>query len=556
MFFAFFLHKIYSEFVPFNTDLFLTDMPKISIARAKEISKSNMVFSLAPNMNNRFMPDIWRTFHHISNHYGKNFNFTLLDEESSLQLSKNKGRKVIRLPSIFIFENSTIKGIIPCETSEYSLLSTFHSLLSSDKIISSPENLYSMIGNSPFSIISPPSLFNTAKKIFCELSLFLINTKTLKSYYPNQIDELTIIQVSPELLHKMNISEIYLSLYRNQDRTIVPFNSTMECLLEQTKTFVSIFHKKTLTDPTLTLFALTSDEFTDEMFDFLYKIGESHPNLTVGFLPTYGLAIGEDIFGKAFEPGLGLHIFNPILRYQYITHDVFTPEFLKKPFKADEWHKKAEKIIAMIANHQRNRTYISEPIPRKSTTYIKKIVGKTYADFINDSEHDVIMLYKRTNCSYCQEFLGIFEDFAVECENNHLSQLIFGMIDVTKNSSPLPYPYLPSLPHVEIFPAKNKSAHSMLRGGKGRDSLLRLILKHASLLPKKIDMKVSKSDTISVKMNLYREIMQQPSMPPEEEEKFRQYIEDVANEYSIDVSDLPGFSEFHLKGKQKLSEDL
>ena len=193
----------------------------------------------------------------------------------------------------------------------------------------------------------------------------------------------------------------------------------------------------------------------------------------------------------------------------------------------------------MIESGKRKKSYISEPIPRKSTTYIKKVVGKTYEEFILDPNHDVIMLYKRSNCSYCQDFLGIFEDFAIECEEKNLTELSFGMIDITKNSAEYPYPFFVTLPQVEIFPAKNKSNYQMLRGGRSKDALAQLVKRYSSLIvetkEKPFPFKLIEKDNITLKMELGHEIMQQPTLPPEEDAKFRAYIETVIKENNIDM---------------------
>ena len=552
------LFSIISIFVPLQFDPYITELPKLSLQNVTNLSSENgntYVFALAPNLNHRFMVEIWRTFNQVAFAYKDKALFYIFDDQTAISLSRDEDGSIIRIPAIFIFKNGEKVGCLPCETSEPLLLLSFHSLLSND-IISDVDTLFSSIGNTKLAILTPPNLFQSSVSLYLNLSLYLLKTLWIESYKPKQIQDVMIVQVSPEVLSSLNYSISSLSLFRNIDKTIISFESTLSDFLDSTRPYFSIFDHS-LDPGEYTLFALTADNFTDEMKDFLYDIGKSQPNFTVGYLPNAGLGIGEDIFGKRFEPGLGIHVFSPFLRFQYITHDVFTPEFLQKPFNSTEWKQKCEKFFSMIESGKRKKSYISEPIPRKSSTYIKKVVGKTYEEFVTDPNHDIIMLYKRTNCSYCQDFLGVYEDFAVECEEKNLTEVLFGMIDVTKNSAEMPYPFFASLPHVEIFPAHNKSNHQMLRGGKSKDAMARMLKRYSSLIKetkeKPFPFKFIEKDNITIKMELSREIMQQPALPPEEDAKFRAYIEAIIKENNITM-ELPWIKPKTFSANPKFDE--
>lgn len=86
------------------------------------------------------------------------------------------------------------------------------------------------------------------------------------------------------------------------------------------------------------------------------------------------------------------------------------------------------------------RTYKSEPIP---STFTGVLVGNTYQKYIEERTTDVMVLY------YNDEELHWFSSLRDTLKSANVELY---MINVSKNSSPLRFPQLLGIPHVEFFP--------------------------------------------------------------------------------------------------------
>lgn len=86
------------------------------------------------------------------------------------------------------------------------------------------------------------------------------------------------------------------------------------------------------------------------------------------------------------------------------------------------------------------RTYKSEPIP---STFTGVLVGNTYQKYIEQRTTDVMVVY------YSEKDLHWFSSLRDTLKSANVELY---MINVSKNSSPLRFPQLLGIPHVEFFP--------------------------------------------------------------------------------------------------------
>lgn len=127
-----------------------------------------------------------------------------------------------------------------------------------------------------------------------------------------------------------------------------------------------------------------------------------------------------------------------------------------------------------------------------------------------------IILYKKESCPHCRDFFPIFLSFADECINHeNLSFLKFGFIDIDKNSSPKKFPFMPGVPHVHIFPMKNKSEDKPIRGGRNRESLIRLIKENSK---NRIPFDVEPIDKGQLAIEMMQMLMMMDQIPDDEKE--------------------------------------
>jgi hypothetical protein len=148
-----------------------------------------------------------------------------------------------------------------------------------------------------------------------------------------------------------------------------------------------------------------------------------------------------------------------------------------------------------------------------------------------DGTADVVVLYKRQNCPHCDKFFPEFEAFAAECQN--LPFLKFGCIDVSKNSTDIPFPYMPGVPHVYIFPARNKTGGDALRSSRDKDGLVQFIKKFGT---NEIPFEVPPPDKKKVAMELFQVLISAKNMPEKEQIKAMEYIQEMSELVGINTT--------------------
>jgi hypothetical protein len=272
------------------------------------------------------------------------------------------------------------------------------------------------------------------------------------------------------------------------------------------------------------VFALASYIFTDDQVDFLFEIGTRFPTFMVG-------CAGDDVFpyikqvlGRPPLSPAEIVVFNFDQMVHYDTSEFFTRTMLTGPFFKEQWVSAAVRLLTQIQNGDLKPAYISEPEPTEQPSIITKLVGTTYERFVMDETKDVIVMFKREECPHCEKFWPEVEDFAMECRESGLTFLKFGHIDVTKNSASLAYPYMPGVPHLHIFPAKNKTGGDGLRGGRDRDGIIRWLKKFAT---QEIPFEAAPLDKGKVAMEVFQVLMSVKDMPEDEQRKAMAYLQEM-----------------------------
>lgn len=350
-----------------------------------------------------------------------------------------------------------------------------------------------------------------------------------------QMGPISIIKVTDELIKSFGTNSS-MALFRKEDFNVVPINGKLKQLYESTFPAYRALSVEDLKSDKI-IIALIYDNLVYEYVDFLFEIGTNYPEYIVGFAsPSIANYIQKYAYpNQTYGPKLA--VFN-MQRNIFYNVDEFFSELFKKPFSADEWTNAGMRMLEKIQSGEMNESYLSEPEPEVSTSNIQKVVGSTYERFISEDGIDVVMLYKRENCPHCQKFITVYTDFARDCEAAGINSLKFGYIDVIKNSARTPFPYMRGVPHVRIFPAKNKTNHQQIRGGNNRDSLIRLINRFGL---HELPFDVSPIDPSQAVIELF-EMMFSPdnSRPNDELLKDYEYISELSHyvdEHKDSVSD-------------------
>ena len=277
-------------------------------------------------------------------------------------------------------------------------------------------------------------------------------------------------------------------------------------------------------DPEAQVACLVSDVLTDDQKDFLFEIGLRYPSFVVGWAGEDLVPYVEQVTHEEYKGSPMFAVFNLDQGKHWNPSEWFTSTLLQMPFDTKTWTNAASKMLRKIETGDLGPEYLSEQEPADNPGVVKKIVGTTYKDFVLDPEKDVVMLYKRQNCPHCEKFHPEFTAFAEECEAAGLDFLKFGWIDVSRNSADIKFPYMAGVPHVYIYPAKNKTGGDSLRGGRDRDAIIRWLKKYAT--GGEIPFDAPPPDKTKVAMELFQMLFAAKNMPPEEQEKAMKFIQE------------------------------
>ncbi|KAH0791414.1 disulfide-isomerase ER-60 [Histomonas meleagridis] len=334
-----------------------------------------------------------------------------------------------------------------------------------------------------------------------------------------------IVPVTTELIHSFGIDDKVLGFFRKDDMNIVSIEPKLRDIFRATFPKYRILKASDLQKPKKLVLALIDQKISSKYRDFLFEMGSRFPNITVGFAGQNVKSMIERCTNEGYDdihPGIAL--FNLDQNIHYNTTEFFH-DLIGKPFFTEKWLSAATLMIGKVLSGEIQPSYVSEDVPPKSDFNVQKLVGLTYGEYVDDPENDVVVIYKRENCEHCKEFFPKFLDFARECEKANVQNLKFGFIDVVKNSAKKPFPYMMGVPHVRIFPAKNKTNDQPMRGGNDRGSLIRLINRYGL---HKLPFEEPPLDKATLAAEMMQLLMSQDQAPPDEQMKNLKFMEEMA----------------------------
>jgi hypothetical protein len=438
--------------------------------------------------------------------YGK-ADFVILDRTSARAVGRERE---IELTSLLVYARSFFLGSYLLPASATGVLYLLDLLLNPlPAPLSNLTQLYAVLGNSPFAILTPPNLTRRAMSLQYRAS--------------GQMGYVDVVPVVPELLLAMGIDSRAIGLFRMEDMTVVQVDFDVDSLYDASFPVYRTLMKSDFQDSDNLTFALIASTLDNDHRDFLYDVGVRFPNVTVGWAGDDVRAWVEHVAHQKFTAGVEVAAFNFERGQHYNVSGFFTPELLRAPFVVSKWVAAATQLLTQIESGVIQPIILSEEEPVDNPGPVSKLVGKTYEKFVMDEDTDAIVLYKRQNCSHCDKFFPEFEAFAADCRD--LPFLKFGYIDVSKNSADIAFPYMPGVPHVHIFPAKNKTGGDALRSSRDRDGLIRFIKRWGT---NEIPFEVPPPDRKKVAMEIFQMLMSAKNMPETEQMKAMAYIQEMS----------------------------
>lgn len=541
MCFFLFFNVVSSQFVPFLLKEYPENvsLPIVNSTELEElVNQSIKVVAMGFSQSHPRYQNMLKSYYDFAHHFSSDAVFVIYDHDDA----KNKAEKIgLNVPIVFYYDNCSLVTSYPYLDNEVGFAKILQLIFHNEDspVALTKADLYKLIGDLNFAILAPSQNdFQIGIKIHQNLS--------------SNYAEIDVVRVSPDVLNEIGLNSEQPALYRKEDSCIVSFKVGSPDFIDDLRSFINaalpvykIYNAADFINEKYEMFVFTSPIFTDEMKDFLFEIAPRFPEFNFGYLMPEFLKLGDVAFDDHYQNRTDMHFCNFARRWQVEIDDIFDWEFIKQPFNKEKWTQATEKAIKIIKSG-RGKKFITEPIPKPiSGSLIKKIVGSTYKSFINDSDHDILMMYIVANCTRCKQVKPIFINFVKEFNSTGKTFLKFGWINLDKNSSEEPFPYIPGFPHFELFPAKNKTAHEMLRGPKSRDNLVRFLknrcMEEFPLSAPPPDKVQTLFDLVSIMMNTpYR-------MPDEEMPKLMQYVSETCESIGFDISSVPGFEQYANK---------
>ena len=550
MFFSFlFLTFSFSIFIPYSFSSFPSVNETLSEENFNELLKTNKkIIALAMSKNHQKIKIIPNAFYTASLLYGNEVDFVTLDENYSQQISINQQ---IQLPILLLYDNNENIATFRYPETENQFFFLMSTLFDENPIsyANNLTELYSQLGNSPFSLISSKNSLNEAKSLQLKAS--------------SKMEMINLIIISQNLFNELssntNNDTSKLFLYRNEDQMIVDINNDINTLLLSSFPVFRTLTKLDIIESDETIICIASNRNHELYKDLLFDIGYQYEEFLVGYLGPRLYSFPEEIMGHRLPRGRNILAFNWKHNYYYDTTKIFPKSFLQEKFDLNLYKEKIHQLIEDIHSGKNKPIYASEEIPDDNDKKtVKKVVGKTYSDFINDNQHDTIILYMREDCKHCSEFESVFNNFADECYQENLTWLKFGQIDITKNSCEIDFPFIVGVPTVYVFPKDNKTNIDWLHGKLDRNSLIRFINRRGS---QKLPFEEEKIDKRKAQLEMFQLISNIGKYPEKEQNMIRRYVIELGKEVGIgknpeDIEKEMNLTQFEIeKGETDIQYD-
>jgi hypothetical protein len=374
--------------------------------------------------------------------YGPSQTFVWYSIDNAALIGKRYGVS----DTFFCFFNlCRLEGVFPITKSASSLKKIINSASSNIPLpISSKPDLENVVADAEidFSLVATRDDLGIARFLFYEIN--------------RQYGSAQVVCVEPQLLESLNFSAYQVAIFRRMDERFAPITASIPNLAKAVLAVIRLLTPDVLAKEYRPVVALTAPSSDGRVKPFLNEMSDRFPRFLFGFLP------GDSEVAN-------LSVFSQRRLFSIDISDIFTADFLGKGFHPSEWQKPLQIILEEIEAKSRKPIYVSDTPADSSEGPVHRVVGREYHSFVNQTG-DVVLLFYSESTVESEAARSVVRDFA----ENHTGQ-IFGEINVDRNSND--FPFIPSVPHIVLFPKRNKMGHQSLRG-KVTANNLALLLHH------------------------------------------------------------------------------
>jgi len=436
--------------------------------------------------------------------FGESSSFSMIELEKKEDFDQELS---ISDSLVFFIRNGNILKVFPFPVESGFLFPLIDKNINSKTtIIENKDQLFSSIVESSFALLCLEESLSSA------FSLQVAASSTMGS--------VEILVCSHGLFKELGIEDNYsLAVFRFEDMIIQPINNSEDSLFYHSYPLYRMLSMDDLLDNDPTVFAFVSNEIGPLEREFLFNMSSEYPEFIFGWAhPSIGRAMHE-IY--PFRPTKNNVAFVSMAnRGYYNISSFFSYDMLKEPLNISKWVQLASYCCDMVLNGSMTLSFMSEPVP-ENTNPLKKVVGMTYSNFIHNTSKDIMMLYMKENCHHCHTFMETFSEIANEFANNSIDSIMFGYIDVKKNSCEEKYPYFSGVPHIVYY---SKTGENFThRGSREKENIIRYIVNHSS---EHIHVALKPINEEEITLEVLRLMMLMDRVSPIERQSYSDYIEE------------------------------
>ncbi|CAH1796207.1 unnamed protein product [Owenia fusiformis] len=136
-----------------------------------------------------------------------------------------------------------------------------------------------------------------------------------------------------------------------------------------------------------------------------------------------------------------------------------------------------EKFVNDFLDNKLEPYIKSEPIPENSENAVKVVVGKNFADLVDDETKDVLIEFYAPWCGHCMSLEPKYNELAEKMANE--KNIVIAKMDATANDVPPQY-NVKGFPTIYFAPKGNKQNPKQYNGGREVDDFVKYLAAEAT----------------------------------------------------------------------------
>jgi hypothetical protein len=334
-------------------------------------------------------------------------------------------------PSLFFIRHKSIWLLTPCPSSQLLLLFMVDDFITQNVYsVQSLLELFCHLGHFHFCLLVPPELLDESLGRRYETVPFL--------------GMMDVILCGRPLLSDCGVQPNEIGLYRQEDGCIESIPLSFDAIMTNALPRFSRFVPTDFSDVGRVFAALLDTELLPTYGALLFDLAGQYPNFTVGFLRPRFFQVIEHVLPGPIGDLPTFVVFSVDPRMYY-------PKFQGKKITQTA----ISGYLDGIVNGSIKEIFHSEPLPDTHGDEPQKLVGQTYWAFINNTDHDRLILYLESEND--KESRLAFSELQKAVAELAPFGLRAGFIDVGLNSSPIPFPKMRQYPQLRFFSAGNRT---------------------------------------------------------------------------------------------------